>query len=63
VFQSLAAYGADLRFNDKFICNALHFAADRGFAMICKYLAQRGMKLICVVRRYQVRLTAPGLTD
>lgn len=41
--QVLLAYGADVTAVEKELNSALHFAAEGGFGMICKYLAQRGL--------------------
>ena len=38
----LVAYGADVTAVDKEFNSALHFAAEGGYGMICKYLGQRG---------------------
>jgi len=49
-FQSLAAHGADCAAVDADGNNGMHFAAEGGFAMICKFLAQRGNA--CIIKHW-----------
>lgn len=47
VIRVLAAYGADLGTINTQGNTSLHIAARKGFANICKFVAQRGTILLC----------------